>query len=53
MKVTLPAKTLADALGLAASMVDAKLKKIAALGHARLTADGDTSPSPRTCWTLR
>jgi DNA polymerase-3 subunit beta len=42
MRATLQAKPLAAALGLAASMVDAKLKKIAALGHARLVAEGDS-----------
>ena len=41
MKVTLQAKPLAAALGLAAGMVDAKLKRIVALGHARLATEGD------------
>ncbi|WP_084518238.1 DNA polymerase III subunit beta [Bradyrhizobium sp. th.b2] len=42
MKVILRAKPLATMLSLAAScMVDAKLKKIAALDHARLAAEGD------------
>ena len=41
MKVTLQAKPLAAALGLAAGMLDAKLKRIAALEHARLAAEGD------------
>jgi len=41
MKVTLQAKPLAAALGLAASLLDARLKKIAALEHARLVAEGD------------
>jgi DNA polymerase-3 subunit beta len=41
MKVTLQARPLATALGLAAGMVDAKLKKIVALGHTRLTPEGD------------
>ncbi len=41
MKATLQAKPLATALGLATGMLDAKLKKIAALGHARLAVEGD------------
>ena len=40
MKITLQARPLAAALGLAASMVDAKQKRLAALGHARLAAEG-------------
>jgi DNA polymerase III subunit beta len=41
MKVSLQAKPLATALGLAAGMLDAKLKKIAALGYVRLAVEGD------------
>ncbi len=41
MKVTLQAKPLAAALGLAAGMLDARLKRIVALEHARLATEGD------------
>ena len=41
MKAALQAKPLATVLGLAAGMLDAKLKRIAALGHARLAAESD------------
>jgi DNA polymerase-3 subunit beta len=41
MKVVLQAKPLAAALDLAASMLDAKLKRIVGLGHVRLTTEGN------------
>ena len=41
MKITLQAKPLAAALGLAAGMADAATKRIAALGHAHLATEGD------------
>jgi DNA polymerase III subunit beta len=41
MKAALQAKPLSTVLGLAAGMLDAKLKRIAALGHARLAAESD------------
>ena len=41
MKIVMQAKPLAIALGMAAGMVDAATKRIAAVGAAHLAAEGD------------